>query len=327
MRPIIQALRAVVLLASLFGIVSPAAVAQTYPSRPIKVIVPYPPGGNTDLVGRLFSLQMSEILASPIVIDNRGGVSGTVGVAAAARSEADGYTLLHATNSELAVMPAVQANPSYDPVKDLTPISTTCTFPFVLVTRKSMPVQTIDDLVALARKNRGTMTFASVGAGSANHLILEPFKTLFDIDVVHVPYKGGGPAANDLLGGHVDAAFATLSSILPLVQSGGLRALLVTSEARAPQLPDVPSAGELGFKDLMVANWNAFLAPAGTPPAIVEKLNGAIVKAGRVESMIEATRKAGAEVATSTPQAAASLLAADVARWSKIAREKAIRID
>jgi tripartite-type tricarboxylate transporter receptor subunit TctC len=215
MMSIMRTLRAVALLAGVFGALS--ATAQTYPSRPIKVIVPYPPGGNTDLVGRLFAQQMSEILANPIVIDNRGGVSGTVGVAAAARAEADGYTLLHATNSELAVMPAVQANSAYDPVKDLTAISTTCTFPFVLVTRKSLPVQTIDDLVAIAGKNRGTMTFASVGAGSANHLILEPFKTLFGIDVVHVPYKGGGPAANDLMGGHVDAAFATLSSILPLV--------------------------------------------------------------------------------------------------------------
>jgi tripartite-type tricarboxylate transporter receptor subunit TctC len=164
--------------------------AQTYPSRPVKVIVPYPLGGNTDLVGRLFAQRLSELLDGSVVIDNRGGGSGTLGVAAAARANADGYMLLHATNSELTVMPAVQAHPSYDPLKSLTPISTTCVFPFALVTRKNLPVQTVQDLVVLARQKPGTLTSASVGAGSANHLILEPFKFLFTIDVVHVPYKG-----------------------------------------------------------------------------------------------------------------------------------------
>ena len=303
------------------------AAAQSYPSRPIKVIVPYPPGGNTDLVGRLFARRMSELLGVSLVIDNRGGVGGTLGVDAAARAEADGYTLLHATNSELTVVPAVQPNLGYDPLKSLVTISTTCEVPFVLVTRKSLPVATMQDLVALARQKPGTLTFASIGAGSANHLILEPMKSQFGIYVVHVPYKGGGPVANDLLGGHVDASFATLSSVLPQVHAGDLRALLVTSRTRASQLPEVPSAGELGFDNLIIVNWNAFLAPAGTPAVIIERLHDVVVAAGNDPAVIDATRKAGAEPMTSTPAAASARLAADLARWTRIAKETGIKIE
>jgi tripartite-type tricarboxylate transporter receptor subunit TctC len=301
------------------------AAAQSYPSRPIKVIVPYPPGGNTDLVGRLFARRMSELLGVSLVIDNRGGVGGTLGVDAAARAEADGTTLLHATNSELTVVPAVQ--PGYDPRRSLITISTTCEVPFVLVTRKSLPVATMQDLVALARSKPGTLTFASIGAGSANHLILEPLKSQFGIDIVHVPYKGGGPVANDLLGGHVNASFSTLSSVLPQVRAGDLRALLVTSRTRASQLPEVPSAGELGFDNLIIVNWNAFLAPAGTSAAIVERLNEVIVAAGNDPAVVDATRKAGAEPMTSTPAAASARLAADLARWTRIAKETGIKIE
>ena len=323
----LRTLLPIVLAALLLGAAPARAAAQGYPSRPIKVIVPYPPGGNTDLVGRLFARRMSELLGVSLVIDNRGGVGGTLGVDAAARAETDGYTLLHATNSELTVVPAVQPNLGYDPLRSLITISTTCEVPFVLVTRKSLPVATMQDLVALARAKPGTLTFASIGAGSANHLILEPMKSQFGIDVVHVPYKGGGPVANDLLGGHVDASFATLSSVLPQVRAGDLRALLVTSRARASQLPEVPSAGELGFDNLIIVNWNAFLASAGTPAPIVEKLHQAIVATGNDPSVIDATRKAGAEPMTSTPAAASARLAADLARWTRIAKETGIKIE
>ena len=321
--PILRLLLQIALSVALWS----AASAQTYPSHPIKVIVPYPPGGNTDLVGRMFAQRLAEILKVSVVIDNRGGGGGTIGVDAAARAEPDGYTLLHATNSELAVVPAVQPNLPYDPIKNLIAISTTCEFPFVLVTRKDLPVQSVQDLVALARQKPGTLTFASVGIGSANHLVIEPFKALFKIDVVHIPYKGGGPAANDLLGGHVDASFATLSSILAQVRSGDLRALLVTSKNRIPQLPEVPSAGELGLNDLIVNLWNAFLAPAGTPAAIIDRLHDAIVEAGNEPAMIASVRQAGAEIATSTPAAASALLAADLARWTRIAKDTGIKIE
>ena len=324
---IIRTLLQILLSLTLWWAAPVCASAQTYPSRTIRVVVPYPPGGNTDLVGRLFARRMSEILGVSIVIDNRGGGGGTLGVDAAARADADGYTLLHATNSELTVVPAVQPNLPYDPLKNLVAISTTCEFPFVLVTRKTLPVRTVQDIVALARQRPGALTFASVGVGSANHLIIEPFKALFNIDVVHVPYKGGGPAANDLLGGHVDASFATLSSVLQQVRSGDLRALLVTSKVRMSQLPDVPTAGELGYHDLIVVNWNAFFAPAGASPAIVSRLHDAIVEAGNDPVMVDSTRKAGAEIATSTPSAVSARLAADLARWTRLARDKGIKIE
>jgi len=319
-------LPAVLALAFLAGAVSSAS-AQSYPSRPIKVIVPYPPGGNTDLIGRLFARRLSDILGVSMVIDNRGGGGGTIGVEAATRADADGYTLLHATNSELTVVPAVQPKLPYDSLKSLVAISTTCELPFVLVTRKTLAVQSVQDVVALARQQPGKLTFGSVGVGSANHLVLEPFKAQFNIDVVHVPYRGGGPLANDLLGGHLDASFATLSSVLPQVLSGDLRALLVTSKTRVPHLPDVPSAGELGWSDLIVVNWNAFFAPVGTPAAVVERLQNAIVEAGNDPAMVEATRKAGAELATSTPAAVSALLAADLSRWSRIAKSAGIKIE
>jgi tripartite-type tricarboxylate transporter receptor subunit TctC len=330
MRAVRSAIRtvlpAVLVLAFWAGAASWAS-AQTYPSRPIKVIVPYPPGGNTDLVGRLFARRLSDILGVSMVIDNRGGGGGTIGVEAATRAEADGYTLLHATNSELTVVPAVQPKLPYDPLKSLVAISTTCELPFVLIARKNLAVQSVQDIVALARQRPGTLTFGSVGVGSANHLVLEPFKAQFNIDVVHVPYRGGGPLANDLLGGHLDASFATLSSVLPQVLSGDLRALLVTSKNRVSHLPDVPGAGEFGWSELIVTNWNAFFAPVGTPTAVVERLQNAIGEAGNDPAMVEAVRKAGAELATSTPAAVSALLSADLSRWSGIAKSAGIKIE
>jgi tripartite-type tricarboxylate transporter receptor subunit TctC len=323
----IRTLLPIMLLWAFWSAAPSSALAQTYPSRPIKVIVPYPPGGNTDLVGRLFGRRLSEILGVPVVIDNRGGGGGTIGVEAATRAEPDGYTLLHATNSELTVVPAVQPKLPYDPLKNLMPISMTCELTFVLVTRKSLAVQNVQDIVALARQKPGTLTFGSVGVGSANHLVLEPFKAQFNIDVVHVPYRGGGPLANDLLGGHLDASFSTLSSVLPQITAGELRALLVTSKNRASQLPDVPSAGELGLSEITVVNWNAFFAPIGTPPAIVERLHNAIVEAGKDQAMAEAMRKAGTELLTSTPAAVSALMAADLSRWGRIARSAGIKAE
>jgi len=303
------------------------AAAQSYPSRPIKIVVPYPPGGNTDIIARLYSERLNNILGVSAVIDNRGGGGGTIGVEVAARSKPDGYTLLHATNSELTVVPAVRETLPYDPLKDLVAISTTSELPFVLVARTDLPVKAVQDLASLAKQNPGKLTFASVGTGSANHLIIELFKSLFNVDVIHVPYKGGGPVMTDLLGGHVDASFATVSSILPQVRLGGLRALLVTSKDRISQLPEVPSAGELGLGDLVVENWTAFFVPAGTDSAIIGRLHDAIVEAGTDPAMIDAVQKVGADVATSTPSAAGALVASDFARWSRIARERGIKVE
>lgn len=303
-----------------------AAQAQSYPSRPIRVVVPYPPGGNADIIARLFGERLNG-LGAPTIIDNRGGGGGAIGLEYAAHAAPDGYTIVHATNNEMTVVPAVRTALAYDPIKDFIPISTTSKFPFVLVVRKDLPVKTLDDLVALAKAQPGRLTFGSVGIGTANHLILEPFKARFNIDVLHVPYKGAAPILGDLLGGHLDASFTTVSSILPQVQNGDLRALLVAGKSRIPQLPDVPSAGELGLNDVVAENWTAFLAPAGTDPAIVAKLHDAIDAAGRDPAMASAIEKAGAQVATSTPSAAAALIKTDLERWRAIAKDKGIKVD
>jgi tripartite-type tricarboxylate transporter receptor subunit TctC len=304
-----------------------SAVAQSYPSRSIKIVVPYPPGGNTDVIARLYAEQLSGILSVSTVIDNRGGSGGAIGVEVAAHAKPDGYTLLHATDSELTVLPAVRPDLRYDPRKDLMAVSTTSKFPFVLVVRKDLPAASFQDLVSLAKQKPGKLTFGSVGIGSANHLATELFQTLLKVDVVHVPYSGGGPVMTDLLGGHLDAGFATVSSILSQVRAGDLRALLVTSKDRISQLPGVPSAGELGLGDLIVENWTAFFAPAGTDPAIIATLHDAIVRAGAASGMIDAVHKAGAEAATSTPGAAGALVTSDLARWVRVAKEKGIKIE
>jgi tripartite-type tricarboxylate transporter receptor subunit TctC len=327
MFPVIAALMLVGLLSALFVAMPSFAAAQSYPSRSIKIVVPYPPGGNTDVIARLYAEQLGSMLSVSTVIDNRGGSGGAIGVEVAAHAKPDGYTLLHATNSELTVLPAVRPDVRYDPRKDLMAVSTTSRFPFVLVTRKDLAAASFQDLVALAKQKSGKLTFGSVGVGSANHLATELFQTLLKVDVVHVPYSGGGPVMTDLLGGHLDASFATVSSILSQVRSGDLRALLVTSKDRIAQLPDVPSVGELGLNDLVVENWTSFFAPAGMDPAIIATLHDAVVRAGAGPGMIDAVGKAGAQVMTSTPSEASALLASDLARWIRVARDKGIKIE
>lgn len=317
-----------VLLLLCFSVVAATQVAaQSYPSRPIKIVVPYPPGGNTDIIGRLFVERLSSRLGATVTIDNRGGGGGTIGVEYAARSTPDGYTLLHATNNELTVLPAVRSTMPYDTLNDLIPISTTSRFPFVLVTRKDLPAKTLQDLVQLAKERPGKLTFGSVGAGTANHMMLEPLKARFGVDVLHVPYKGGGLILNDLLGGHLDGSFSTVSSILPQVQSGDLKALLVTGKSRIPQLPDVPSAGELGLNDLVAENWTAFFVPAGTDAAIVKKLHDAIADASKEPAMIEAVRKVGAELVSESTSDTGLRVKNDLERWRGIAKAGGITVD
>jgi tripartite-type tricarboxylate transporter receptor subunit TctC len=324
---VFKTLMRLALSAVLASAIAFSVVAQPYPSRPIRIIVPYPPGGNADLVARLYADGLGPILGTTMVIDNRPGGGGAIGAEAAARSAPDGYTLLHATSSELTVIPAVRSTLSYDPVKDFIAISTTSRFPFMLVTRKDLPVKNLDDFVSLARQQPGKITFGSVGTGTANHLIIEPFKARFNIDVLYVPYKGAGPVLTDLLGGHVDASFATVSSMLPQVQSGDLRALFVTSKGRASQLPDVPSAGELGLDEMLTDNWTAFLLPSGTEPALVQKLHAAIVQAGKATVTVEAVRKAGSEAVTSPTPEIGAIMASDIQRWRRITTETGIKID
>ena len=248
------------------------ARASTYPDKPIKLIVPFSPGGSTDLVARLLAEKMSLILGQQVVVDNRAGAGGTIGISAVARAEPDGYTIGMATVSTHGANPAVYTKLSYDPVKDFQPITNVMSVPSVFVVNPKLPAKSMKEFIALAKSEPGKITFASPGNGSLGHVNVEQFMDLAGIRLTHVPYKGAGQAAADALTGTVDAMTDNLPSSLPHIKSGKLRALAVLSPQRSPLLPDVPTYRELGFEAMSEGGWFGLVAPAGTPPAVVDKL-------------------------------------------------------
>ena len=248
------------------------ARASTYPDKPIKLIVPFSPGGSTDLVARLLAEKMSVILGQQVVVDNRAGAGGTIGISAVARAEPDGYTIGMATVSTHGANPAVYTKLSYDPVKDFQPITNVMSVPSVFVVNPKLPAKSMKEFIALAKSEPGKITFASPGNGSLGHVNVEQFMDLAGIRLTHVPYKGAGQAAADALAGTVDAMTDNLPSSLPHIKSGKLRALAVLSPQRSPLLPDVPTYRELGFEAMSEGGWFGLVAPAGTPAPVVEKL-------------------------------------------------------
>ena len=248
------------------------ARASSYPDKPVKLIVPFPPGGSTDLVARLLAEKMSVILGQQVVVDNRAGAGGTIGISAVARAEPDGYTIGMATVSTHGANPAVYTKLSYDPVKDFQPITNVMSVPSVFVVNPKLPAKSMKEFIALAKSEPGKITFASPGNGSLGHVNVEQFMDLAGIRLTHVPYKGAGQAAADALAGTVDAMTDNLPSSLPHIKSGKLRALAVLSPQRSPLLPDVPTYRELGFEAMSEGGWFGLVAPAGTPAPVVEKL-------------------------------------------------------
>jgi tripartite-type tricarboxylate transporter receptor subunit TctC len=248
------------------------ARASSYPDKPVKLIVPFPPGGSTDLVARLLAEKMSLILGQQVVVDNRAGAGGTIGISAVARAEPDGYTIGMATVSTHGANPAVYTKLSYDPVKDFQPITNVMSVPSVFVVNPKLPAKSMKEFIALAKSEPGKITFASPGNGSLGHVNVEQFMDLAGIRLTHVPYKGAGQAAADALAGTVDAMTDNLPSSLPHIKSGKLRALAVLSPQRSPLLPDVPTYRELGFEAMSEGGWFGLVAPAGTPAPVVEKL-------------------------------------------------------
>jgi tripartite-type tricarboxylate transporter receptor subunit TctC len=302
-------------------------LAQTYPDKPIKLIVPFPPGGVADIIARPVAEKIAQSLGQPVIVENRGGATGTIGAAFVANSAPDGYTLLFGTTNEIAMSPTLYKSLPYDPTKAFAPIAVVAEFPNVLVVGSSAPAHTLADLAAQARAKPKSLTFASSGQGSTNHLTAELFQTQAKTQVLHIPYKGGGPALVDLTGGHVDAMFATLPSAIPLIKGGKLRALAVTGERRSPALPDVPTAREAGMPDLVVTTWNGVLAPAGTPPAIVDRLARALKQAADDPGIKEKLAAVGAETMSTTPQAFATVIRDDFDRWSSVIKQAGITAD
>ena len=303
------------------------AEAQNYPSRPLRSIVPFPAGGAADLVSRLFAQQLSDDLGQQVVVDNRGGASGIIGLVIAAKAAPDGYTLIQAGSTNFAIGPALTADLPYDPVKDFTPIALLASAPNALSGHPSVPAQSIQELIALAKARPGQITFASPGTGTTSHIFGELFIHMSGVKLLHIPYKGGGPAFVDLLGGHVQLLFGALSTSLPSIKAGKLRGYGVTSGKRSPVAPDLPTIAEGGVPGYEALQWFGIAAPAGTAGTIVVKLNGAFVAMLKTQAMRDRLLHAGLEAAApNTPAEFATFIRKEVATWGKVARDAGIRV-
>ncbi len=299
------------------------AAAQTYPSQPIRLIAPFPPGGSVDIMARLISEPLGGQLGGKIVIDNRSGASGNIGMEAAARAKPDGHTVVLNT-IPLATNPALFDKLTWDPVKDFAPIGMVATAPHVLVVPAKVPAHQVADLVRLARASPGKLSYASAGVGTTFHLCAEMFKDSTGTFILHVPYRGGGPALLDTLAGQVDMSFPTLSAALPHVKSGTLRALAVTDTKRSPLLPDVPTMQQAGVKDFQFTQWLTLLAPAGTPRDVITRLNTALIATLTSKEMRDKFAQQGFDAFTSTPEEAGKFIAAEVQRFGKLIKARKI---
>jgi len=306
---------------------SMAAQAQTYPTKPVRVIVTFAPGGSSDTVTRLIGPRLSERLGQPIVIENRPGGGGSIGADAVAKSAPDGYTLVVGAQGGLALNTIFYPKLPYDPLKDFAPITLLITSPFVVsVNPAVMPVGSVAELIELLKTKRGT-PFASGGTGSGMHLAGELFKLMANLDMTHVPYKGNGPALTDLAGGQLPLAFTDLGSTTAFLKSGRVRALAVTSKQRTPLAPDIPSATEAGLPDWVAFGWFGLAAPAGTPRAVINRLNAettAILRQSDVRERILATYN---EPSPTTPEEFGNFIRAEIADWSKVIREAGVKIE
>src|SRR5438132_3470404 len=268
----LKAIALVLLLAS-------SAFAQPYPTRPVKLIVPFPPGGNTDIVGRLLAQKLSDSFGQQVYVENRGGAGGTIGAEAAAKSPNDGYTLFFATTGTLASAPSMQPNLRYDPIKDFAPITTLANAPVVVIVAASLPPKNLRELIQMAKAQPGALKFGSAGTGHFVHIAGEMFKVAAGVDLLHVPYKGVAQALVDLLGGRIDVMFDAFAQYQPHLQSGKLRALAVANRTRLARLPDVPATAEAGLPAYMLASWFGLAAPTGTPREIIDRINADARKA------------------------------------------------
>jgi tripartite-type tricarboxylate transporter receptor subunit TctC len=298
-----------------------------YPDRPVTMVVPFPPGGSTDAIARVLAQKMQEKLGGSFVVDNKPGATGTIGAAMVKRAPADGYTLFVSSLGPFVIAPHLIKGVQYDALKDFDPITVAVQAPNVLVVPASSPSKSLADLLANLKKTPGRLTFASSGSGSSDHLSAELFWQQTGTEGVHVPYKGGGPAINDLLGGQVDAAFVNINSIIQHIKAGKVRALGVASEKRNPLLPDVPTLAEQGVKGAEVQSWQAVAAPKGIPADVKAKLHAAIAAALNDPSVKEKLLAQGFEIVANTPEQFAKFQAAEYARWKQLIETRKISAD
>lgn len=315
------------LLIGLGMLLSPAlAVAQDFPSKPIKLIVPFPAGGPNDIIARTIGQKMSEILKQPVLIDNRGGQGGVLGTDTVAKAEPDGYTIAVTSAGALAISPSMQKI-AYDTLKDLAPVTLVAKVPEMLVVATNVPANNMKELVALAKSQPGKLNFASSGPGSLPHLAGELFKLTAKIDIVHVPYRGAAPAVNDLLGQQVQMVFLDLPVLLPQVKAGKLKPIAIGAPKRAPSAPDVATTTEVGMPDLQTENWYGMVAPAKTPPAVIAVLNKAAVQAMKDPEVASKLAAQGAILVGDTPDQFRAFIDSEIKKWAKVIKDAGVKTD
>jgi len=316
--------------AVLAAVAAPALAQGTaagYPNKSLRLIVPFPPGGGNDILARTLGQRLAEVVSQQVVVDNRGGAGGALGATIAANGTPDGYTLFLGSVGNLAQNPALKPNLPYNPVRDFAPAALVATSSFILAVHPSVQAKSVQELIALAKASPGKLNYASAGTGSSLHMAGELFKHATATDMLHVPYKGTGPAMADLVSGRVQLIFSTMPPALPQIKSGKLRALGVTTAKRAAAAPEVPTIAESGVKGFNVSNWQGVLAPAKTPAAIVQKLNQDILAALRLPGMTEALAAQGLEPAGGKPEEFGALIKSEIAKYTQVVKAARISVD
>ncbi len=308
-------------------LVATGVCAQSYPTHPLRLVVPFPPGGPTDIVGRLVAQKLSESLGQQVLIDNHPGAGGTVGSEAAANAPADGYTLLYGSTSTLGIAPGMYPKLGYDPRSSFAPVSMVSIGPLVLAVHPSVPATSVRELIDLARAHPGKLNFASAGSGTPLHLAGELFKMITNTDIVHVPYKGGGPAVADLLAGQVQMVFESFANLGPHIRAGKLRALVVTSRERSPAYPDVPTVIEAGLPQFEISFWSGVVAPAGTPAEVINKLNAAIRRALATPEAKTTLAAQGLEPRGNSPAEFAAFIAKEMDQWGRAIKASGAHVE
>jgi tripartite-type tricarboxylate transporter receptor subunit TctC len=303
------------------------ALAADYPSRPVRLVVPFSAGGTSDFLARTIAEKLGGALGQPVIIDNKPGAGGNIGSDIVAKADPDGYTLLLGTVGTHAINSSLYKKMPYDAGKDFAPVTLVAAVPNMLVVHPSLPVKSVQELIALGKAKPGTLSFASSGHGSSIHLSGEMFKSLTEVDMLHVPYKGSSPAVSDLLGGQVNMMFDNMPSSLPHVKAGKLRALAVTSATRSPAMPDLPTLAESGIKGYDAAAWFGILAPAGTPPEVVRNLNAEIIKVLKMPEVTARLSAQGAVPTTNTPEQFAAYIKSETAKWANVVKASGAQID
>ncbi len=312
-------------IAAIFFALTSFAHAQDFPTKPIKLIVPFPPGGPNDIIARVVASKMQDLIGQPVVIDNRGGAGGVIGTDAVAKAEPDGHTIAITSAGALAISRSLQEKVPYDSLKDLKPVTLVAKVPELLVVANNVPASSMKELLELAKSRPGKMNFASTGPGSMPHLAGEMFRITAGIDIVHVPYKGAAPAVNDIIGQQVEMVFLDLPVLLPQVQSGKVKPIAIGSRERAASLPNVPTTGEVGLPQIEAENWYGMVAPAKTPPAVIAKLHKVTAEALRSPEVKDKLASQGAILVGNTPEEFAAYIQSEIDKWAKVAKAANIK--